>query len=106
MARPAQASTQRDPDRGRGTDPNPAWSNRSDLARGVVMARRWTAELRAGRHDSILDLAKTEKLCVRYLGQILPLAYMAPDLIEQIVEGRQPQALSPGALIAKPFPAD
>lgn len=76
------------------------------LLRGVVMARRWTAELRAGRHGSILDLAKTEKLCVRYLGQILPLAYMAPDLIEQIVEGRQPQALSLGALIAKPFPSD
>ena len=51
-------------------------------------------------------LAKAEKLCVRYLGQVLPLAYMAPDLVEQIVDGRQPQALSLGALIARPFPMD
>ena len=34
------------------------------------------------------------------------LAYMAPDLVEQIIAGRQPQALSLGALIARPFPMD
>ena len=76
------------------------------LVRGVVMARRWMGELRAGRHASATELAKNEKLCIRYLNQILPLAYLAPDLVEQILEGRQPQAMSLGALIAKPLPTD
>lgn len=86
----------------------PAPANRIDrtLVRAIVLARRWSADLRTGRYGSITDLARTEKLCVRYLGQVLPLAYMAPDLVEQIVEGRQPQALSLGALIARPFPMD
>lgn len=76
------------------------------LVRGVVMARRWTAELRAGRHASSTELARAEKLCIRYLHQILPLAYLAPDLVEQILDGCQPQAMSLGALIAKPLPTD
>ena len=87
---------------------SPTSANRIDrtLLRSVAMARRWAADLRSGRYVTSADLAKAEKLCVRYLGQVLPLAYMAPDLVEQIVEGRQPQALSLGALIAKPFPMD
>ena len=87
---------------------SPTAANRIDraLVRAVAMARRWTADLRTGRHGSTAQLAKAENLCVRYLGQILPLAYMAPDLVEQIVAGRQPQALSLGALIARPFPMD
>jgi len=31
---------------------------------------------------------------------------MAPDLVERIIEARQPQALSLGAVIARPFPMD
>ena len=62
--------------------------------------------LRTGRYESPTDLARTGKLCVRYLGQVLPLAYMAPDLVERIIEARQPQALSLGAVIARPFPMD
>ena len=87
---------------------SPTAANRIDraLVRAVAMARRWTADLRTGRHGSTAQLAKAENLCVRYLGQILPLAYMAPDLVEQIIAGRQPHALSLGALIAHPFPMD
>ena len=87
---------------------SPEAANRVDraLVRAVVLARRWMADLRTGHYGSATDLAKAEKLCVRYLGQVLPLAYMAPDLVEQIVDGRQPQALSLGALIARPFPMD
>lgn len=84
----------------------PVAANRIDrtLVRAVVLARRWMTDLRTGRYESTTDLARTEKLCVRYLGQVLPLAYMAPDLVEQIIDGRQPQALSLGAVIARPFP--
>ena len=87
---------------------SPIAANRIDraLVRAVAMAKRWTADLRTGRYGSTTQLARTENLCVRYLGQILPLAYMAPDLMEQIISGRQPQALSLGALIAHPFPMD
>ena len=86
----------------------PKTANRIDraLVRAVALTRRWTADLRSGHYGSTTELARAEKLCVRYLGQVLPLAYIAPDLVEQIIDGRQPQALSLGALIAKPFPMD
>ena len=35
-----------------------------------------------------------------------PLAYLAPDLTEQILSGRQLRALTLGALTSAPLPAD
>jgi hypothetical protein len=60
--------------------------------------------LDAGSPRSIIGLAKAEKICVLHTAKLLPLAYLAPDLVEMILEGRQPPRLTLTALIAQPLP--
>ncbi len=76
------------------------------LIRGLARAHAWTRKLEAGTIRSVAALAKQEKLCPIYTRSILPLAFLAPDLTEQILEGRQPRTLTLTALLAEPLPLD
>ena len=46
-----------------------------------------------GRYGSVTELAAGEKLGRGYLGKILMLTLLAPDLVEAILDGRQPAEL-------------
>lgn len=85
--------------------PVPTKVDRS-LTRAVVMARCWAKRLDAGEHGSIKALARAEGLCHLYTAKLMPLAYLAPDLVAQILEGRQPRTLTLTALISEPLPLD
>jgi DNA invertase Pin-like site-specific DNA recombinase len=74
------------------------------LVRAVCMARDWRRRLEAGEIGSTRELARREGLCHRHTGRLLPLAYLAPDLIEAIIEGRQPRAMTLQGLTATPLP--
>jgi hypothetical protein len=76
------------------------------LVRAMVMSRAWVKRLEAGEPHSIKGLAETEGLCVLHTAKLLPLAFLAPDLVAQILEGRQPRTLTLTALISEPLPLD
>ncbi|MBC7768942.1 MAG: recombinase family protein [Phycisphaerales bacterium] len=76
------------------------------LIRALARAHAWTKKLEAGTVRSVAALAREEKLCPIYTRSILPLAFLAPDLTEQILEGRQPRTLTLTALLADPLPLD
>jgi site-specific DNA recombinase len=76
------------------------------LTRALARAHAWTKLLEAGTIRSVAALAKQEKLCPIYTRSILPLAFLAPDLTAQILEGRQPRTLTLTALLAEPLPLD
>ncbi|HEY3694447.1 hypothetical protein [Phenylobacterium sp.] len=86
--------------------PTPAAKLDRALVRAVVLARIWAAQLECGEVESIKAPAQREKLCNHYTTRLLPLAYLAPDLVSQILEGRQPRAASLGTLTAGPLPTD
>ena len=54
------------------------------------MALRWKRMLDDGRYGSVSELATAEKLDRGYLGRILMLTLLAPDIVETILDGRQP----------------
>ena len=76
------------------------------LVRAVVLAKTWSRELEQGAVASIKALARREGLCNHYTSRLLPLAYLAPDITETILAGRQPRSLSLATLTAQPLPLD
>jgi len=76
------------------------------LVRAVVLARTCAEKLERGEVASAKELARQEGLCHHYLARLLPLAYLAPDLIAAILEGRQPRLLTLSQLTATTLPAD
>ncbi|MFO1015074.1 MAG: recombinase family protein [Caulobacteraceae bacterium] len=74
------------------------------LVRAVALARDWRKQLEAGESTTTRDLAKRFGLCPRHTARVLMLGYLAPDLVDMILEGRQPQALCLQALTARSLP--
>jgi hypothetical protein len=70
------------------------------LVKALARAHRWKRLLESGRYNSLGELAAAEKLDRGYLGRILQLTLLAPDLIEDILDGRQPPELSLPRLLA------
>ncbi len=74
------------------------------LVRAIVQARRWQIMLASGEAKSIQDIAERAGVCPIYTGQLMPLAFLAPDLVEAILDGRQPARLSLISLIKTTIP--
>ena len=73
--------------------PTPARPNPT-LIKAIVRAHSWLARLLSGRNSSIQAIAQAERLSGRYIARILPLAFLAPDITEAILEGAHPQDLT------------
>ena len=74
------------------------------LVRALVLARTWARKIETGEVATVSELAGQEHLCKRYTARLLPLAYLAPDLAAEILEGRQPRSLTLSALTSRPLP--
>jgi hypothetical protein len=75
----------------------------SALVQALVRAHRWRQLLEAGQYGSAADLAKAEKVNDSYLSRLLRLTLLAPDIVEAILDGRQPRSLEVSALL-RPLP--
>jgi hypothetical protein len=64
---------------------------RSDpaLVKALARAFRWQRMLDEGRYASVTEMAAAERIERGYLGRILRLALLAPDLVEAVLNGRQ-----------------
>jgi hypothetical protein len=59
--------------------------------------------LETGRYGSAAELAKAENVNDSYLSRILRLTLLAPDVVEAILDGRQPKTLELKSLL-EPLP--
>jgi DNA invertase Pin-like site-specific DNA recombinase len=64
------------------------------LLSATARAYRWSNDLLAARAQSIGEIATREHLTARHVRRVMRLAFMAPGIVEAIVEGRQPADLS------------
>jgi hypothetical protein len=63
------------------------------LVKALVRAHRWRRRIESGRAKSITDLAEQEGVTDAYVCRLLPLTCLAPDVVEAILDGRQPKGL-------------
>ncbi len=75
------------------------------LIKAVARAFRWRWMLETGRFATINELAAAEKINASYVSRVLRLTLLAPDIVEIILDGRQPERVSLDLLL-RPFPVD
>ncbi len=73
------------------------------LVKALARAFRYQRLLDEGRYASISEIAAAENIERGYLGSLLRLTLLAPDIVEYILDGRQPPGLSLPRLL-EPFP--
>jgi hypothetical protein len=64
------------------------------LIKALVRAHRWRRKIESGHAKSITDLAEQEGVTDAYVRRLLPLTCLAPDIVETILDGRQPKGLT------------
>ena len=60
------------------------------LVKAIARGRQWFEDLVTGRARSLVEIAKAERVTHRYVGRLLPLAFLAPDIIASVLAGTQP----------------
>lgn len=75
------------------------------LVKALARAFRWKRILESGKFATIAELAAREGIAVSYLTRVLRLTQLAPDLVEAILDGRQPADLTLETL-REPAPAE
>ena len=75
------------------------------LIKALARAFRWKRMLESGEFSTITELAQCEKIAAPFLTRTMRLAQLAPDLVEAILDGRQPRGLTLEAL-REPLPSD
>ena len=74
----------------------PTSSSKADvvLLKTIARAHRWFDQLLSGEIKSLTAIATREGLNYRFVGKIIRLAFLAPEIVEAIAEGRQTPELS------------
>ena len=72
------------------------------LNKALARAFRWKRMLDDGRYASISEIARAEKIDRGYVGSVLRLTLLAPDILEAAIAGTDARTALPRLL--KPFP--
>ena len=75
----------------------------NSMVKAVARAFRWREMLENGEYATIAEIAEAEKINESYVGRILRLTLLAPAIVETIIDGRQPAAITLASLM-RPFP--
>jgi hypothetical protein len=68
------------------------------LIKAVARGHLWFQDLVTGKAASLRDIAKQEGITEGYVGRLIRLAFLAPCMVEAILEGTQPVDLTAARL--------
>jgi hypothetical protein len=81
------------------------WTHDVEIIEAVARAMYWNALLDSGAFKSVSDIAQAEDLMPTTVGRMMRLARLAPDIVEQLMMGRQPRRLTLLWLMRNDIPA-
>lgn len=73
------------------------------MVKAIARAFRWREMLESGEYATIREIATAEKINESYVGRVLRLTLLAPEIVESTLDGRQLPELQLDGLL-KPFP--
>jgi hypothetical protein len=73
------------------------------MIKALVRAFRWRKLLKTGTLATGEEIAAAEKINASYISRVLRLTLLAPDIIEAVMDGRQPAEMTL-AVMMRPFP--
>jgi hypothetical protein len=87
----------------------PSWAKSrtridNTMVKALARAFRWRKLLETGACATIEEIAIAENINPSYVSRILRMTLLAPEIVEMIIDGRQPIELTL-AKLTKPFPA-
>jgi hypothetical protein len=68
------------------------------LITAIAQGRAWFAEITDGRASSVSELAQRHGVDRTDVGRMISFALLAPDIVQAILEGRQPVDLTPARM--------
>ena len=68
-----------------------------NLIEAIAIARKWFADLQSGEAASVLELADRHNVDRSHISRTLPLAFLAPDIVTAIIDGR----IEPGLTLSR-----
>jgi site-specific DNA recombinase len=74
--------------------PGPMQAPASSLLKALTRGRQWYEWIVAGEVSGRRAIAQKLRLDERYVGRVLECAFLAPDIVEAILDGRQPPDLA------------
>lgn len=60
------------------------------LVKAILRGRDWLERLASGQVESFAEIARAEGVTGRYVARVIPLAFLAPDIVASILAGTQP----------------
>lgn len=79
----------------------PASKTKPSLLKALARAHAWYEQVLAGKALDQRALARQAGFTERYVGKVFSCAFLAPDMVETILEGRQPDDLTFAKLCEK-----
>ena len=70
------------------------------MVKALARAFRWRKMLDEGVHATLEDLARAKGVNATYVSRVLRLTLLAPEIVEAILDGRQPAEMQVDDLLA------
>jgi hypothetical protein len=77
----------------------------SALLKALCRGFRWRKLLETGDFSTIEEIAEAENINPSYVSRVVRLTLLAPEIVEAILAGRQPEGLAM-ARVMQPFPEE
>jgi site-specific DNA recombinase len=76
-----------------GRDSSPRRLNHA-LILAIARAKSWMRDLCSGKYADTMEIARRFRLNDAHVRRVLRFRYLAPDIVEAIIEGRQPRSMT------------